>query len=85
MSILDFIHGMFSIFFFNGVTVKTDNWRLVAMRDSGELEFYYRRISAVKQCKPLQSSQLKKLEFFRVSPGAHLLTKKPEDSGYEID
>ena len=27
--------------------------RLVARRDSGELEFYYHRISAVKQCKPL--------------------------------
>ena len=30
--------------------------RLVARRDSGVLEFYYRRISAVKQWKPLRSS-----------------------------
>ena len=61
--------------------------RFVARRDSGELEFYYRRISAVKQCKLLQGSQSKYLIFFefsRVSPGAHPLTKKPEDSGYEI-
>ena len=35
--------------------------RLVPRRDSGELEFYYRRISAVKQCKPLRSSQSKHL------------------------
>ena len=31
--------------------------RLVARRDSGELEFYYRRISAVKQCKLLSPGQ----------------------------
>ena len=48
-----------------------------------------RRISAVKQCvtELIQSSQSKKLNFFefsRVSPGAYPLTKKPEDSGYEI-
>ena len=46
--------------------------RVVARRDSGVLEFYYRRISAVKQCKPLQSSQSQNLNFFefsRVSPG----------------
>ena len=54
-------------------------------RDSGILELYYRRISAVKQCKPLQGSQsIIFFEFSRVSPGAHPLTKKPEDSGYEI-
>ena len=38
------------------------------------LEFYYRRISAVKQCKPLRSSQSNSINFFefsRVSPGAH--------------
>ena len=62
--------------------------RLVARRDSGVLEFCYRRISAVKQCKPLRSSQSKNSFFFRipsrVSPGAHPLTKKPEDSGYEV-
>ena len=36
----------------------------------------------------IQSSQSKNLNFFefsRVSPGAYPLTKKPEDSGYEID
>ena len=41
-----------------------------------------------KQCKPLWSSQSKNLNYFevpRVSPGAHPLTKMPEDSGYEID
>ena len=40
--------------------------------ETGELEFYYCRISAVKQCKPLQGSQSKNLNFFefsRVSPG----------------
>ena len=57
--------------------------RLVARRDSGELEFYYRRFSAVKQLKPLRSRQSKKLSS-SVSPGAHPLTKEPEDSGYEI-
>ena len=35
--------------------------RLVARRDSGVLKFYYRRISVVKQCKPLRRSQSKKL------------------------
>ena len=65
--------------------------QLVARRDSGVLEFYYRRISAVKQWKPLRSlyraANQKNLNFFqfsRVSPGAYPLTKKPEDSGYEI-
>ena len=55
--------------------------RLVARKDSGVLEFYYPRISAVKQCKPLRGSQ--SIEFSRISPGAHSLTKKPEDSGCE--
>ena len=58
-----------------------------ASRDSGVLEFSYRKISAVKQWKSLQGSQSKNLDFFefpRVSTGAHPLTKKPEDSGYEI-
>ena len=32
-------------------------------RDSGVLEFYYWRISAVKQCKPLWGSQSKHLNF----------------------
>ena len=34
--------------------------------DSGDIEFYYRRISAVKQWKPLRNSQLKKLNFIDV-------------------
>ena len=61
--------------------------QLVARRDSGVQEFYYRRISAVEQCKLLRGSQSKKIFFFefsRVSPAAHPLSKKPEDSGYEI-
>ena len=61
--------------------------RVGASRDSGVLEFSYRKISAVKQWKSLQGSQSKNLIFFefpRVSTGAHPLTKKPEDSGYEI-
>ena len=56
--------------------------------DSGDIEFYYRRISAVKQWKPLRNSQSKKLNFFRCPqslPGVAPLTKKPEDSGYEIE
>ena len=62
--------------------------RVGASRDSGVLEFSYRKISAVKQWKSLQGSQSKNLDFFefpRVSTGAHPLTKKPEDSGYEIE
>ena len=61
--------------------------RMGASRDSGVLEFCYRKISAVKQWKSLLGSQSKNLNFFefpRVSTGAHPLTKKPEDSGYEI-
>ena len=56
-------------------------------RDSGVLEFYYWRISAVKQCKPLWGSQSKHLNFFkfpRASPGDQPLAKESEDSGYEI-
>ena len=56
--------------------------RFVTRRDSGVLEFYYRMISAVKQCKLLRASQSKNLNFFelsRVSSEAHPLTKKPED------
>ena len=34
--------------------------------DSGDIKFYYRRISAVKQWKPLRNSQSKKLNFFDV-------------------
>ena len=41
--------------------------RLVARRDSGKLEFYFRRISAVKQWKPSRSSQSKNLNFFEFS------------------
>ena len=63
--------------------------RLIARRESGVLEFYYRRISAVKQCKLLRGSQFEKKNFFfefsRVSPGAHSLTKNPEDFEYEIE
>ena len=62
--------------------------RVGASRDSGVLEFSYRKISAVKQWKSLQGSQSKKIffqKFSRVSTGAHPLTKKPEDSGYEND
>ena len=58
--------------------------RVGASGDSGVLEFSYRKISAVKQWKPLRGSQSKNLIFFefsRVSTGAHPLTKKPEDSG----
>ena len=61
--------------------------RIGASRDSGVLGFCYRKISAVKQWKSLQGSQSKNLNFFefpRVSTGAHPLSKKPEDSGYEI-
>ena len=53
-----------------------------------ELEFYYRRFSAVKQCKLLQGSRSKNLNFFefsRVSAVAHPLTKNPEDSGPKIE
>ena len=35
-------------------------------KDSGDIEFYYRRISAVKQWKPFRNSQSKKLNFFDV-------------------
>ena len=58
--------------------------RLVARRESGVLEFYYHRISTVKQCKPLRGSQSKYLKFFefsRVSHRDHPLTKKPKNSG----
>ena len=61
--------------------------RLVARRETGVLEFYYRRICAVKQCKPLQAANQKInffFEFSRVSPGDQPLAKEPEDSGYEI-
>ena len=39
--------------------------RMGASRDSGVLEFSYRKISAVKQWKPLRGSQSKK-NFFRI-------------------
>ena len=51
------------------------------------LEFYYCRISKVKQCKLLRGSQSRNLnifEFFGVSPGDQQLAKEPEDSGYDI-
>ena len=62
--------------------------RVGTRRDSGDIKFYYHRISALKQRKPVWNKQSKKLNFLdvpRVSPGTHPLTKKPEDSGYEID
>ena len=61
--------------------------RVGASRDSGVLEFSYRKISAVKQWKSLQGRQSKNFDFFefpRVSTGAHPLTKKPEDSGTRL-
>ena len=49
------------------------------------MEFYYRRISAVIQCKPLRGQPIKKLFFFfefsRVPPGAHPLTRKTDEIG----
>ena len=66
--------------------------RVGARRDSGVLELYYRSrdfcgkiMEAVTEL--VQSSQLKNLIFFlfsRVCPGAYPMTKKHEDSGYEI-
>ena len=53
--------------------------RLVARRDSEDIKFLYRRISAVKQWKPLRNSQSKNLNFIdvpsNVAPCAHPLTK----------
>ena len=60
---------------------------LVTRRDSAELQFYYRRISAAKQCKLFtgsQSKNFKLFEFSRVSPDDQPLAKEPEDSGYKI-
>ena len=37
--------------------------RVSARTDSGKLEFYYRKISAVKQCKALRGSQSNKFNF----------------------
>ena len=75
----------------NGNLVPRVLWvfgqRVGARRDSGVLEFCYRRISAVKPAMEQRGSQSKTnffFEFSRVSPGAHPLTKKPEDSGNEI-
>ena len=61
--------------------------RLVARRDSGELEFYYRRISAANNASPFRSSQSKiskKYQFPRVSPADQPWAKEPKDSGYEV-
>ena len=61
--------------------------QLVNGRDFGVLEFYYRMISAVKQCKLLRGSRSKNLIFFefsRVFPGDQPLGKEPEYSGNEI-
>ena len=56
-------------------------------RGSRELGFYYRRISEVKQCKPLRSSQSKNLNEI---PGAQCLLAtsrwpKSLKTVYEID
>ena len=57
-------------------------------RASGELEFCYRGISAVKQCKSFTGQPIENFIFFfvfsRVSPGDQPLAKEPDDSGYEI-
>ena len=53
----------------------------VARIDSGKLEFYYRRISAVNQSKP-NKQNYNFFEFPRVSPGDQPLAK--EYSEYEI-
>ena len=53
--------------------------RVVARRDYGVLEFYYLRISAVKQSKNFNF-----IEFSRASPGDQPLVKESEDSGNEI-
>ena len=60
---------------------------LVSRRDSGELEFYHRRISAVKVASRYGAAN-QKIQFFSnspVSPGDQPLPKEREDSGYEID
>ena len=46
--------------------VRLFGQRVDAGRDSGELEFYYRRISAVKQSKPFTGQPIKKIKIFRV-------------------
>ena len=48
---------------------------LDARRDSGVLEFYYRRISAVKQWKPLREAN-QKIKFFSNSPESLLATNR---------
>ena len=58
-----------------------------ARKDSGELEFNLNFLIGcpVTVCIVFpQKSCGNKLPVPRVSPGAHPLTKKPEDSGYEI-
>ena len=52
--------------------------QLVTRRDSGEMEFYFHRISAVKQLLQAVTGQ----PFFSASPGDQMLAKEPEDSGY---
>ena len=56
---------------------------LIARRDSGVLEFYYRRISAVKRYKKLRGSKSKKLFFFRILQSLSwrpIAGQRPEDS-----
>ena len=57
------------------------------VRDSGELEFQLPQDFCGKTMQAVTGQPIKKnffFEFPRVSPGAHPLIKKPEDSGYEI-
>ena len=53
----------------------------------GALEFYYRRISAVKKMQPITGQPINKfivfVKFSKVSPGDQLLAKKPKDTVYE--
>ena len=62
--------------------------RFVARRDSGVLEDFHRKISAVKQFKTVMCHPIKTFKCFdfpRVSPGDKAQVKESEDSGYDID
>ena len=61
--------------------------RMGASRDSGEFEKISIFWLAALQRLPLfyrRNLAVTEFQYPRVSTGAHLLTKKPEDSGYEI-
>ena len=94
-SIKGWVLNLGNVYVFEGLRVKPSivwypkspvsfgQW-LVAKRDFGVhvLQFYYRKISVAKQCKPLWGSQSEKFFFFkfsRVSPGDQPLAKEPED------